>query len=311
MRSGGVLTMLATASLIAVCAACGGSGSSNSSSTTQSSYAYDAKQPFDFQDRGRANHKYPIAIKNVSYKSGRDRIPAYLLLPPHSDKRRPAVVYLHGSGGDRSTLVVPATWLAGRGAIGLTITAPSSMNTIVGGTPKQQLKRDVGLEERDVVAVRRAVDLLRRRPDVDPNRIGFVGWSAGARTGAILAGVEPRLHPIVLMSGGAVPVQVYTRRAPQSIKKTVGRYLTIVDPLRYLRRARASGLLLQDGRDDQNVPRSALTAFAAAAPTGATIRWYNAGHQLNATAYRDQLDWLAQHLGLKGPPVKGALTGPS
>ena len=56
-----------------------------------------------------------------------------------------------------------------------------------------------------MVAVRRAVDLLRAGREVDPNRIGLVGWSLGARVGAVTAGVEPRLHAVVLMSGGAMP----------------------------------------------------------------------------------------------------------
>jgi dienelactone hydrolase len=302
---------LVTAALVAAAAGCGGSGGGGQSQAEQP-FAYDASQPLGFQDQGRANKKYPIAIDNVSYKSGKDRVPAYLLLPPaNGKKKRPAVIYLHGSNGDRTTMIVPATWMAGRGAVGLTITAPSSRIPVTeGGSPTTELKKDVDLEERDVVAIRRAVDLLRSRPDVDPNRIGFVGWSAGARTGAILAGVEPRLRTLVLMSGGAVPVQVYTRRAPKKLKKTIGHYLHIVDPLHYLRQARGSTLLLQDGRDDQDVPRSALASFANAAPAGTTIRWYNADHPLNDAAYRDQLEWLAQKLGVTGPPVQGALTGP-
>ena len=75
----------------------------------------------------------------------------------------------------------------------MTITAPS------GATPppaqsttplaRLQLQRSLAIE--DVVAVRRAVDYLDRQGAVDPSRIGLVGWSAGARTGAVVAGVEP------------------------------------------------------------------------------------------------------------------------
>ena len=300
-----------TAALVAVLAGCGGSGG-QSTSQTQEPFAYDTAQPLGFQDHGRANKNYPIAIHDVSYMSGKDRVPAHLLLPPAAGKKkRPAVIYLHGSNGDRTTMVVPATWMAGRGAVGLTITAPSSTAPTTKASPTALLRRDVGFEERDVVAVRRAIDLLRKRPDVDPNRIGFVGWSAGARTGGILAGVEPRFKTLVLMSGGAVPVQAYTRGLrSKKLKNAIAHYLTIVDPLRYLRQGRGSALLLQDGRDDQDVPRTALANFASAAPVGATIRWYSADHQLNDAAYRDQLAWLAKKLGVTGPPVQGALTGP-
>jgi dienelactone hydrolase len=273
-------------------------------------FAYDAA-PLRYADRGRVNEAYPIAIRDVSYTAGRDRIAAYLVLPPNSGTRAPAVLYLHGSGGDRTQFVVPATWLAARHAIGLVITAPSATaRSLAGGTAVAKLRQQVRLEERDVIAVRRGIDLLRRRPDVDSSRIGFVGWSAGARAGAILAGVEPRLHTVVLMSGGATPISSYAARAPASLRPAIRRYLTIVDPLRYLGRATPTTLLLQDGRRDQVVPRSALDAMIRAAPTETTVRWYDADHGLNARAYHDQRVWLVQKLRLALPPVKGALTGP-
>jgi dienelactone hydrolase len=165
-------------------------------------------------------------------------------------------------------------------------------------------------QKRDVVAVRRAIDLLSQRQDVDPDHIGFVGWSSGSHTGGILAGVEPRLQAIVLMSGGVSPVSEYVAVAPVTLRGPIKRYLTPVDPLRYLPQARASSLFLQDGRKDLTVPRPALLTFANAAPAGTRLRWYDAGHGLNSKAYRDQIGWLAGKLGLHGPNVPGAATGP-
>ena len=297
--------------LLPLTAGCGGSSAPKPIATAASGpFAYASSAPLSFADRGRVNTGYPIAIHDVSYRSGRDRVAAFLVLPPSGGKRLPAVIWVHGSGGDRKQLVVPATWLAARRAIGLVITSPSATAPApTGGSPVSQLSRQTRLEERDVIAVRRGVDLLRSRKDVDPSRIGYVGWSAGARTGAILAGIEHRLRTLVLMSGGATPVSSYAARAPASLRPTIRRYLRAVDPLRYVPRA-TSALLLQDGRRDQIVPRSALEALAHAAPTGTTVRWYDADHGLNAKAYHDQLTWLAQRLELSGPPVKGALTGP-
>ena len=53
-----------------------------------------------------------------------------------------------------------------------------------------------------VIGCAGAVDLLQSLPQVDDDKIGFVGYGAGARTGAILASVEPRIKAFVLMSGG-------------------------------------------------------------------------------------------------------------
>ncbi|HYX75926.1 MAG TPA: acyl-CoA thioester hydrolase/BAAT C-terminal domain-containing protein [Gaiellaceae bacterium] len=307
----------ASALLLALCllaAGCGGSGSSHRSAPppARGPFAFDPSQPFAFVDRGRVNRKYPIRVDDVSYASGQDSVSGYLVRPPKTHKRLPAVVFLHGAGGDRSELLVPATWIAARGAIALTITAPSSVaQPSHGGSATYQLRRDVKLTESDVVAVRRAIELLRRRPDVDPARVGFVGWSAGARTGAILSGVQRDLPAIVLMSAGAVPVGIYAHASPKSLRPTITKELTLVDPLRYVERARGRDLMLQDGRNDQVVPHSALLELLKAAPPGTTVRWYDANHPLNAAAYRDQLAFLAHRLGVSGPVVNGAETGPS
>jgi cephalosporin-C deacetylase-like acetyl esterase len=52
-----------------------------------------------------------------------------------------------------------------------------------------------------VVDLRRAVDVLRTRKDVDPNRIGYVGHSLGRRGTGPLAAVEKRIRVFVLMGG--------------------------------------------------------------------------------------------------------------
>jgi dienelactone hydrolase len=297
------LASLAVAALLL--AGCGGG------SHEQSPFAYDGKQPLAVKDRGRINSRsYPIAIRDVSYAVPGGRVQGYLALPPGA-RRVPAVLFLHGAGGDRQELLLAAVWLAGRRLVTLTITSPSTNITPPSReTPAQALARDEREAVADVVAARRAVDFLRSLPQVDPARIGLVGWSLGAHTGAILAGIEPRIHAFALMSGGAVPVSQYVAASPASLRPAVRRTLTAIDPLRWIARGRPGTILLQDGRQDTVVPQAALLALAHAAPKGTELRWYAAPHELNAKAYRDQLDWLTRKLGIHGPPVAGARTGP-
>ena len=77
-----------------------------------------------------------------------------------------------------------------------------------------------------------------------------------------------------------------------------------------MRHAAPSALFLQDGRRDEVVPHAALTTLARAASEPKRLRWYDAGHALDARAYRDQLTWLSSRLGLGGPVVGGVPTGP-
>jgi hypothetical protein len=92
------------------------------------------------------------------------------------------------------------------------------------------------------------------------------------------------------------------------LKRATRRILGSVDPLRYIALARPGTVLLEDGRQDQVVPRDALLNVVRAAPRGTTVHWYAAPHQLDRSAYHDAFDWLARKLPIDGPPVPGAPT---
>ena len=291
--------------LLGVLAGCGGGDGEETSSSV---FAYDGTAPARLQDSGRVNQDYPIAVHDVSFAVPGGRAQAFLAVPP-GEEPKPAVVYLHGQGGDRSALLVPATWLAARGAVTLALSAPSSSAQRTEATGVAGLREERDLAVADVVAVRRALDALAARADVDADRLGFVGYSAGARTGAVLAGVEPRLDALVLMSAGASPVAEYVAAAPAELKDDVETVLGEIDPLRYAALAGDRAVLLQIGRSDEVVPAEALEAMVESM-SDAEVRRYDAGHSLNDAAYREHLEWLAGELEITGPPVPGTQTSP-
>jgi dienelactone hydrolase len=300
--------IVAWAALLTLLLALAGCGSEE---RDEGPFAYDASQPLAFDDQGVVDPDYPVAVHDVSYGSGRNRIQAFLVVPP-GDGPFPAAVYVHGAGSDRLSMLGPATWLAARGAVTLAISAPSgSAGEPEGATGLARLEAHRDLEVGDVVAVRRAVDLLAEREDVDADRIGYVGWSAGARTGSILAGVEPRLHALVLVAAGAAPVAEYVAAAQPEDKQDVERVMSSIDPLTYISRADADALLVQEAEKDLVIPRTAIDALVAAAPKGTEVRWYDADHTMGPVAYAEHLDWLQERLGITGPPVPGAQTGPT
>ena len=289
--------------LIAVAlAGCGGHASSP--------FAYDRSASLDLRDRGVVNRPYPIAIHDVSYASPRGgRVPAYLVVPPGKGPF-PAVVYLHGSGGDRLELLAQATWLAARGAVALTLDAPDARPDAPGiETGLAGLRQTRTLYVQEVVDLRRAVDLLQSLPYVDGKRIAYVGYSAGARMGAILAAYEPRIRAYDLMSGGGLSAQAFVDAAPEADRDAVAKAFDGLDGLVEIRRAKAA-FFFQDGLRDKVVPHAQLAALAAAAPQPKLVRWYPADHQLDRRAQHDQLEWLSQQLGLGGPIVPGAVPGP-
>jgi dienelactone hydrolase len=290
--------------LLAVLASgCGGSDGGDT-------FAYDAAAPLALEEGSRDLQDGPLAVRAISFGSGDDRVAGYLVTPPRRDERVPAVVYLHGSGGDRSQLLPLASWLAARGAIALTLTLPSGSASPPGGvTPEETLRWQRDTIVADVVSVRRALDVLAADDRVDPERLGLVGWSFGGRLGALVAGVDDRIRATALMSAGAAPVSEYVAAAPEELQDDVESVLTPIDPLSRIGAAEGE-ILLQAGRSDSVVPRDALQALADAAPEVARLRWYGAEHDLDDQARREQLDWLADRLAISGPPVAGAETGP-
>jgi uncharacterized protein len=303
--------MLRIGLVLAVAVLAAGCGGDKAAATKPSLFSYDRSAPLGFRDRGPVNHGYPIQVRDVSYTSPRGgRVTAYLVVPPGKGPF-PAVLYLHGSREDRTRLVVPAAWLAARGAVGLAINDAFVRATGPEPTdPVKRLERERDLTAQTVVDLRRGIDVLASLPQVDATRIGFVGYSGGAKLGAILAGVEPRIRAFDLMSGGAARVATFVAAAPPSLRAPVRRVLGEVDPLRYVGHARPAALFFQDGLDDTVVPHSQLAALAAAGSEPKRVSWYPAGHSLDAQAFRDQLDWLSSELGIHGPAVPGSETGP-
>jgi uncharacterized protein len=151
-------------------------------------YDYDAAAPLAVRDAGVVNHDFPVKIHDVSYAGDGHRVPAYLLLPPARTGRHPAVVYLHGSGGTRLDLVTFAAKLSLRGAVTMSLDVPES-----------DAYRPM------VVDVRRALDLLDARSDVDPERIGIVGYSLGGQLAVLVAGVDRRPAAVGIIAGRGTP----------------------------------------------------------------------------------------------------------
>ena len=293
--------------LLAAVLATGCGGAQNGG---ESAFDYDAAAPLALEEGARLGRQAPLVVREVSFASGDSRVEGYLVAPPRSGGPLPAVVYLHGSGGDRSQLLPLAAWLAARGAVALTLTLPSGRaEPPTGAPPEETLRWQRDTIVADGVAVRRALDLLSADERVDPDRLGLVGWSFGGRLGAIVAGVDDRVRAAVLMSVGAVPVSEYVAAAPADLRDDVEETLPPVDPLTQIANAKGA-LLLQAGRSDSIVPQRALRAVADSAPEGARLTWYAAEHDLNDSASRDQLDWLEENLEIDGPPVAGAETGP-
>jgi dienelactone hydrolase len=200
-----------------------------------------------------------VRIYDFSFRGANGAKVEAFLLRPEVSGRRPAAVFLHGSGGSRADMLVPAALLAKRGAVTLTISMPSESPTY----------RPL------VVDARRALDALASLPYVDRERLGVVGYSLGAQTAAIVAGVDRRPKAVAMLAGRG------TERARQLVA-----------------RAKAK-LLFVGATNDERVPEREVVALARAAPGKHEVRWFPSTHRLTVPAFDAAVVWEAGQLGLR------------
>jgi dienelactone hydrolase len=279
--------------VVAAAAGCGGGAHSSRTPRPPTLAFADPATPLRIVDYGVVAQRGAVAIRDVAYSSGADRVRAYLV--ERGGVHHAGIVLVHGSGGDRSELLQYAVELARGGAAALTVTAPSSTATPPRPTTIQQLLAQARAgQAADVVAVRRAADVLAALAHV--TRFGYLGWSAGAKTGTFVAEADARFRALALLSAGAAPVSAFVANAPPQWRALVRRQLGLVDPIRYVALARPHSLLLVDGTRDQIVPHQALLNIVRAAPRGTTVRWVRAGHALTPAAFRAAGAWVLARL---------------
>jgi poly(3-hydroxybutyrate) depolymerase len=160
-------------------------------------FDYDAGAPLNV--RVSFSHlEGGVRISELTYASPKgSRVPALLFVP---SGRGPfaGLIVQHGLPSKKEDAAFDAEELAGLGAVVIAIDAPFARRS---GAPIAFARRDRKEQIQLIVDLRRAVDLLRARADVDDDRIAYLGFSYGAAMGGLLAGIEHRIRAFVLMSG--------------------------------------------------------------------------------------------------------------
>jgi dienelactone hydrolase len=282
--------------VLASLAGCGG----NDDSSVPAPFAYDSKA-LDLKSSQTSLGTEEVDVEDVSFTGPSDtRLTGYLVKPAGSSGRHPAVIYAHGAGGDRQELFDEARYMAEQGAVTLTldmIYSPSRAEPLP-LDPLEAVRANSDLEVECVKEVRRAVDLLQSLDTVDGDRIAYVGWSAGARMGALISGIEHRIEAFDLIAGGAAPVSEFVNQAPAELRPELSEIFGKTDPLGHVAQAAPSALLFQLGRQDEVVPEAALRELARAGSEPKEVRWYETGHLPNEDLWADSRSWLADELDL-------------
>jgi carboxymethylenebutenolidase len=137
-------------------------------------------------------------FRNVSYKSGDETVNAVLYTPPGKGPF-PALVVIHEWWGLNGWVKEQASKLADQGYVALAIdlyrgkvaTTPDEAHEIMRGVPEDRANRDLLA----------ASNYLRARKNVDPRRVGSIGWCMGGGYSLDLALNDPKLKVAVINYG--------------------------------------------------------------------------------------------------------------
>jgi dienelactone hydrolase len=274
-------------------------------------FDYDRNAPLDVREIGVINRN-GVRIHDITYASPKSgRVTAYLVVPTGRG-RFAGVVFGHWGYGTRTEFLPEAILYARAGVVSLLVddlnVRPAPWRRNAPGTDPEAVRNNF---IQSTVDLRRGIDVLRARSDVDPNRIAYVGHSSGAHWGAILSAVERRLKTVVLMAG--VPAEAtilmesedpdYVGFRQSTPKEQLENYFRIVSPLdaiNYVPHASPTPLLFQFARFEQYFNAAAMQRYAGAASEPKLVLWYDTGHGLNdLRPLIDRANWLRSHIGMK------------
>lgn len=153
---------------------------------------------------------------------------------------------------------------------------------------------------RDIISqtvfdLRRAVDFIETRKELDAQRIGYYGISLGGITGTVFCGIDDRIKvPIVALAGGQLNL-LYEKKA---LAKEAKDFVSIIEPLNFVKRIAPRPLLMLNAENDEIVPPLMSTLLYKAAEEPKEIIWYDAKHRDAPLdiIFGDGLNWFKKYL---------------
>lgn len=154
-----------------------------------------------------------------------------------------------------------------------------------------------------VIDLQRGIDLLSSIPNIDPERLGFVGHSSGALFGGIVAGLDTRIKTYILMAGVGSFTDVALLNMPDLAGEELKNYqemMVPIDPIHYIGQAAPASLFFQLGHQDDFFTKKQFLNYYNAASDPKHIEWYDADHYMGDDAsHDDRIRWLKQELNKK------------
>jgi predicted esterase len=263
-------------------------------------FAYDRNAPLQVTEVGRETRGAAL-IRDISFVPVDQPVKAYVVAPAGGAQAGGAILYVHWLGEpettNRTEFLAEAIAFAERGVTSVLVDT-------MWAAPKWYGKRipedDYAQAIRQVIELRRAMDLLLAQPGIDPARIAFVGHDFGAMYGMIASAADRRAKAYVFMS--ATPHFAdwfFFARQPKD-PAAYRAQISSIDPVLYVPKLAPARIFFQFANKDEYVTAEEAAEYYAAAGVPKQTATYEAGHDLHtAEVAADRVAWLGRELGLK------------
>ena len=238
----------------------------------------------------------------VSYTSVHDqKVTALLSVPKTGTAPLPVIVLMHGLG-DRKTVDYVSygndLFLKnGYAVLRLDISEHGDRKndfydfTLTG--PYKYWSRSIITQT--VFDLRRAVDFIETRAELDADRIGYYGISLGGIIGTVFCGVDDRVKvPVVALAGG----QMNLLYEEDALSDTAKDFVSIIEPLNFVTQISPRPFLMLNAKNDEIVPPIMSKLLFNKAKSPKEIIWYDAKHRDAPLdiIYGDGLNWFKKYL---------------
>lgn len=258
-------------------------------------YSYDETIPSDPIFYGEWPWRSPHTLYKVSYRSAREqRVPAYLAIPKEKkNKKMPVIVLMHGwnlfwgKNEDWIQQLIPLLT-----AQGYAVLAPDHFlfgeRKVEGGFDSSDKWSSYYCRDwmgQSIVDLRRGIDYLLTRPDIDPDRVGIIGGSLGGWIGSILVAVEPRIKTSILI----VPATEFvTEQTPPA---------RVVNTSNFVSRYSNLSMMMLIAKKDKEFRNARARQYFKIAPIEKKWIEYDQPHSMDPNIYiEDVLVWLEKQL---------------
>lgn len=267
-------------------------------------FNYDASVDFNVTEVSMETRD-GATIHDITFISQPDLPPvtAYLVTPENmsSDDHFAGILWGHWLGeenSNRNQFLEEAVSLAPKGTVSLLVDA---MWSKPGWYQSRKLDEDYQHSIEQVIAFRRAIDLLISQPNVDAERVAYVGHDYSGMYGTLAAGLDQKAKAYVFIA--VTPSffdWAFFAAEPESRVDYI-RQNAVLEPIPYLLQIHNASFLFQFAREDVYVGRMKGAEFYGSAADPKELKVYDdVDHSMNTDQIRADRDaWLTEQLGLE------------